>query len=342
MDKNTRRVLCIRGGGARGSLAHLIILAYVRLSGMTFSAFFAQFDVICGASIGAILAAAYSYGLNPEQITELFRSVGGKIFSTDSNYNTRPSAATKIADIALNIDHYSSPDDYSTLSTNQKYGHELLKETLVSFFGDKTLSSLKNKILIPAFCTSNTQFVNFSNVSFAPYLEATDTIVNVLLATSAAPTYLPSPVFRGKAWWDGGISNNNPVEDGIVLAILLKPYANTTIVTSIGTGRGYLSYINSDNVGLLGASLLKVTDIMNVAMSGAEEAPAWRMSFLNQISRSYYTPNDYFVFREDNPYFASELDDFSMSTLDNMENVVNQYVLENTAAMAAHLERLQA
>ncbi|KAH7359473.1 acyl transferase/acyl hydrolase/lysophospholipase [Plectosphaerella cucumerina] len=86
--------------------------------------------------------------------------------------------------------------------------------------------------------------------SLAPPPDATDdfadiTVEQAALATSAAPTYLPKVEVMGEEFWDGGLLNNNPINqvwDARYDLISISqgtpvPEPQVSCVVSIGTGR---------------------------------------------------------------------------------------------------------
>ncbi len=87
------------------------------------------------------------------------------------------------------------------------------------------------------------------------FLDHNYTIVDVLLATAAAPTYFPAAVFEsevGSAYVDGGLWANNPSVVALVESMMIAERCNrvdidpsfsleTTFVLSVGTGRPAVS-----------------------------------------------------------------------------------------------------
>ena len=61
-DPNTLTVLEIDGGGERGYLALRFISQFVQLWGIDPTTLWKEMDVICGTSVGALLALAFANG----------------------------------------------------------------------------------------------------------------------------------------------------------------------------------------------------------------------------------------------------------------------------------------
>lgn len=340
MDSNTIRCLNLPGGGKRGIISNTM-LKHLKPAGMTWDEYFSIFDALSGASAGAILICGYGIGLTPEDLDDFFLTKGGRVFSIDSNYNTRPSILSTGWDLVLAKDHYTSPDDYSSLPDEQKYGHLLLKDILTEIFGTKTLADLKYNVVIPAEAIDITRLVFFSNISCEPFFtNNNEKIVDVLLATSAAPTYLPSHTFGGHEYQDGGVMCNNPIQQCIMRAKLMKPFAQNIVAVSAGTGADYLSYLNRDSVSESGVGLLRLVDIAKSGMAGAEQNAMWCMNMQNFISNSMFTPNSYFNFLDCNFPNTSAMDDFSPASMQALISQTNAYMSTqgvNIQNMHSHL-----
>jgi len=80
------------GGGERGYLADKFLIQFVQLWGIDPGDIWKHFDVICGTSIGGILALALAAGRTPEQLLPFFTNQGPYIFST----NGTPSSTASI------------------------------------------------------------------------------------------------------------------------------------------------------------------------------------------------------------------------------------------------------
>jgi hypothetical protein len=67
-------------------------------------------------------------------------------------------------------------------------------------------------------------------------------MVDVAMATSAAPLYFPSWNIGIDSYIDGGVTQNNPASFGLAIGKALKPTANRFCVLSIGTGLGDVGF----------------------------------------------------------------------------------------------------
>lgn len=90
-------------------------------------------------------------------------------------------------------------------------------------------------------------FRNYTPPADVPISDFADvSITSAALATSAAPTFLPAVDIEGVKFWDGGLLNNNPIDQvwdarfDVAPALLSKdevsPEADIAVVLSVGTG----------------------------------------------------------------------------------------------------------
>jgi hypothetical protein len=80
-----------------------------------------------------------------------------------------------------------------------------------------------------------------------PCLNAT--LLDVALATSAAPTYFPAHAIGERMFLDGGIASNNPDIEalGFCTAVLSRP-PSSSLLLSIGTGQVRYALDRSDSM----------------------------------------------------------------------------------------------
>jgi len=248
-DPNTIRVLEIDGGGTKGYLSANFLEKFVQLWGIEQNALAANFDVICGTSVGGLLAVAFALGYGAPDILPFFTVQAPYIFTLGTLTglppippippipSIRPSALFKAALIVAETPFYSSSGYYATT-----YGSGLLAQTVQNLCGTNTLQNLQTNIIIPSYQRDTSSYVLFSNLSFPDFIGQNALASDVALATSAAPAYLPSWKFGGHSYVDGGVYLNNPSEFGLTLGKMIKPNANRYCILSIGTGLGELGF----------------------------------------------------------------------------------------------------
>ena len=180
-------ILALSGGGFRG-LYTVTILDELEKH---YKRPIAQaFDLICGTSIGGILALGLAAEIPASRLKELFIEKGQEIF--------RPQIPCSLLRWLFRI--FRAP-----------YSQTVLRGVLEEFFQNKTIGHLTHRVLIPAVnCTTGKGqfFKTPHHKSFTRDHEWP--IVDVALATSAAPTYFP--VFKNGygRFVDGGLVGNAP------------------------------------------------------------------------------------------------------------------------------------
>jgi predicted acylesterase/phospholipase RssA len=237
-DPNTLKVLAIDGGGERGYFANQFLKQFVNQWGIHPSTLAQQFDVICGTSVGGIMALSLADGLTPDELDPFFTTQGPYIFSLTSLFaGWRPSLVYKLILIAASTPFYQSSGP-----TADFYGSGLLKNTIQTQFGSKTLQNLNTNVIIPSFNYTTGTYVLFSNVNIGGLIGQNFLVSDCALATGAAPVYLPAWNIGGDNYIDGGVYQNNASSFGIALGKTVKKNANRICILSIGTGRGELGF----------------------------------------------------------------------------------------------------
>lgn len=198
----TFRIISFDGGGIKGAVSTRI-LKRLALSNPDL---LRKTDLFAGTSTGAIIALSLAFGLNAEQIDNLYSFANlKKIFGHRR----------------LNLFH-------------PKYKNTDLKNLITSTIPiETTLNDLKKYVFIPAFNIYDFSDVFFNNLTENPTIK--ETVLDAALASSAAPTYFPSH----KNFIDGGLVTNSPSIASAIAAIHdLSPKYNLENfrVLSIGTG----------------------------------------------------------------------------------------------------------
>jgi uncharacterized protein len=186
---NSCRILSLDGGGIRGLLTVALLERLERAR----PGFLDRVDLFAGTSTGSILALGLAYGLSPTELRKLYDDQGKWIFHDSLRDNVRDLWFLRGA----------------------RYSNKHLKHALTERFGSHSLGDLKKKVLVATFDLDNWSvnldkprmwkakfFHNFSGDDS----DATESIVDVALRSSAAPTYFP--VYQG--YVDGFVIANNP------------------------------------------------------------------------------------------------------------------------------------
>ena len=228
----TVRILSLDGGGMRGYLSATFLKRFCVQAGIPANQLFNSFDIITGTSIGGIQALGYAYGQSPDNMLQFFATQGANIFYYNS---TLPLAAYKFS-VIMGLPTY--PTTF--------YGQAPLQAALEAVFGTTlTLSDLPGKVIIPSWDAGEDSSIIFSNITgFEPFMTGANTeVVNVGLATSAAPLYFPSALVSGETLIDGGVYQNNPVTTAFSVARQLFPQATRLCVLSVGTGVAHNAFV---------------------------------------------------------------------------------------------------
>ena len=228
----TVRILSLDGGGMRGYLSATFLKRFCVQAGIPANQLFNSFDIITGTSIGGIQALGYAYGQSPDNMLQFFAAQGANIFYYNSSL---PLAAYKFS-VIMGLPTY--PTTF--------YGQAPLQAALEAVFGTTlTLSDLPGKVIIPSWDAGEDASIIFSNITgFEPFMTGANTeVVNVGLATSAAPLYFPSALVGGETLIDGGVYQNNPVTTAFSVARQLFPEAIRLCVLSVGTGVAHNAFV---------------------------------------------------------------------------------------------------
>ena len=241
-DPNTVRVLSLSGGGERGYISLVFLQRFLNQWGMV-GTLAQNFDVICGTSIGGICSLGFGLGKSVADLIPFFTEEGQWIFTIrttqdviDESVNASepsnvPNGLQKAIILGNNDQYYTSFDP-----VNSNYGSARLRSVITGVLGTNTLADMQTNILVPSLQSSTSRAIFFSNVNLPQFSGQSELAVNVALATSAAPTFLPPVNFGGHQYIDGGLYQNSPASLGLSLARVTRPTTKRACVLSIGTG----------------------------------------------------------------------------------------------------------
>lgn len=186
-----KKLLSIDGGGIKGVFAAQFLADIEETYNVRLYEFF---DIITGTSTGGIIASALALGIPAKDILELYLKRGKEIFSGYSSNRL--------------VNKYKSLRRFF----KAKYTNDDLKRILCEVFGDKKVGDCKTRLLIPAFNLETYKIEVFKTAHDERYIrDYKESIVNVLMSTTAAPTYFPDYKFTNRGRYiDGGIGSNNP------------------------------------------------------------------------------------------------------------------------------------
>ncbi len=208
----TYHVLALSGGGYRGLYTATVLAELEKVMGRPIAS---HFDLICGTSAGGMLALGLAADIPAAELKGLFEDHGSKIFGCRS-------LRRRLLGFWLKAKHDSAG----------------LKGVLQDRFGDTLVGDLKHRVLIPAvnYSTGRGQFFKTPHhPSFE--LDHHMSVVDVALATAAAPVYFPLSRNGRGVFADGGLVGNAPGLFGLhEIRTFLAPDPQAIIrVLSIGT-----------------------------------------------------------------------------------------------------------
>jgi len=247
----TRRAICFDGGGICGLLSLVI---FERLLSHRPS-LLAEVDLYAGTSTGGIISLGLAGGVPAERLHKLYHEKGAAIFKRDWLH-------------LLGL-------------LGAKYRNSGLRHELEELFGDRTLGDLDKLVLVPAFDLRGNggSWKGWHPKFFSNWNKGDEDfeagVVDVAMATSAAPTYFPS-------WGhfaDGGMTRNNPSTSA--MSLLLNPRAagyrprrEDLRVLSIGTGAP-VRRVKRANMGWGALQWMTKGDLLDIFMYGSNETATY-------------------------------------------------------------------
>lgn len=331
-DPNTLRVLSFDGGGTRGILGATFLKRFVELWGIAPNEIWKYFDVICGTSVGGIMAAGVSTGLTPDEMITFLRTQSPWIFSTSSVVpGVRATMLDKLATMILGGSFY--PNDN-------------LKVVLNDQFGSDTMESLLTNTLITSYDYDTNTPILFSNVDFPGSSGQNEFLTHVTLATSAAPLYLPMaqwPILEEQSsrYLDGAVIKNNPAIGGIACGKVIKPSASRVCVLSVGTGLGDIGFHSvPGDVPPDESNMSLIFTLLGITISGPQEVDAQILTLLDQ-----YSLDDIFTYRFQailDPLQDTDIDNSDTAYFDYMQATANSRFDSDIVKISNFLAHLQA
>lgn len=179
-------ILALSGGGFRGLYTATVLKHLEAQLGAPLAS---RFDLICGTSAGGLLALGLAAEIPAAHLQAMFQEHGGRIFNSRSGLR-RALGGLKMA----------------------KHSADGLRAVLQEKFGDLTIGNLKHRVLIPTVNYSKGSG-QFFKTPHAPQFsqDYVHKLVDVGLATAAAPTYFPMhQIGEEGVFADGGLVGNSP------------------------------------------------------------------------------------------------------------------------------------
>lgn len=211
------RILSLDGGGIKALFTATLLARAVD----RYPRLLERVDLIAGTSSGGILALGLAAGRTPAALASLLRERAARIFD-DSTWDD-------LVDLGRTV--------------GADYEARALRRELRREFGELTLGDLERRVIVPAFDLDAPAardrprmwkpklFHNFPGRDS----DRGESVVDVALRTSAAPTYFPT--YQG--FIDGGLVANNPAMAALAQALDRRAAGrrlDELILLSIGAG----------------------------------------------------------------------------------------------------------
>ena len=211
------KILSIDGGGILG-LFPCLVLAEIERRYLQGASIAQRFDLLVGTSTGGIIVLGLGQGKTAHEVSRFYMERGKLIFK-----RTR------------GLPFWNSVKRWFASS----YDLERLENELRQVFGDRLFGTSAVPTCIPAFESRYGEPYIFKTPHHPDYKKDKDErLVDIGVATAAAPTYFAAPVRDGYIFADGGIWANNPAMVGVVEALTCFDIDRTQLkLLSLGCGQ---------------------------------------------------------------------------------------------------------
>lgn len=206
------QILALDGGGAKALFTARVLAHLEQDLGISIAD---SFDMIAGTSAGGIVALALGAGLRPSEIASHYEELVGTVFPAARR---RPWRRLRQANAPI-------------------YDANVLRAELTKVFRERTLGDSGKRLVIPSWDVQRGAVHIFKTPHHARLTrDWRIPMVDVALATSAAPLYFPAAHVDGLRLIDGGIWANNPSVIAIAEAVsMLSVTLGNIKVLNIGT-----------------------------------------------------------------------------------------------------------
>lgn len=206
------QILALDGGGAKALFTAHVLARLEQDLGATISD---SFDLIAGTSAGGIVALGLGAGLTPKEIVSHYEELVHKVFPA-----SRRRAWRRLRQL-----------------TSPIYDAEALRQALNGVLGARLLGDSTKRLVIPAWDVQRGAVHIFKTPHHTRLTrDWRIRMVDVAMATSAAPLYFPAAAVDGHRLIDGGVWANNPAVVAIAEAVsMLGLPLDAITVLNVGT-----------------------------------------------------------------------------------------------------------
>ncbi len=329
MDTNNQnsdsefQILALSGGGYKGLYTASII---ARIEEMSSRGFGDHFDLICGTSVGGILALALATrDISAKRIVNLLQEVGPKLFTPIN----RPKRVISSPSSWIDPNIY----DLSGFTINRglrsaKHGNSELKKALQSVFEDRKISDLKTRVLIPTANWTKGAPQFFKTPHHENFkLDANRLIVDIAMATSAAPIYLPNYEFESQVFVDGGLVGNAPGFFGVHEAENSIKYAEGKDLRLLSIG-ALSSKVTADQSQTLDKGLLEwKSNLFDFMMACQERTTHYMLT--QKMGERYLIVDEIMSAEQDKVVALDKADEPACKTLLGLSGVSFQKIISS-------------
>jgi len=257
-----RRILSIDCGGIKGIVPAAFLAQLEEALGESITNYF---DLVAGTSTGGIIALGLGMGLSAADILHFYEQLGPAVFA-----GSRLGRGLRRIGFA-------------------KYDSLPLRRVLEAKFGERTLGESCVRLVIPSLNLETGEVHIYKTAHHSRFeVDYKERVVEVALATAAAPTYFPTHrSAKGIPFIDGGMWANNPTGLAVVEAIGVLNWPRDEIrVLSLGcvTEPLHIGLARSLPLGL-GYWATKVTDVFMAAQSSSSLGTASVLIGHEQVMR---------------------------------------------------------
>jgi len=300
------QMLVLDGGGAKAMFSASILARFERDHGIRIVD---CFDLIAGTSAGGIVALGLGAGLSPAEIADHFLELVAKVFPSKRQRKWRPSRLMRPA-----------------------YSNDALRDVLTEVFGHRLLGDSSKRLLVPSWNLQSGE-VHLFKTPHSPRLtrDWRISMVDVALATSAAPAYFRAANVDSARLIDGGVFANNPSVYAIAEATSMLGVPLSAIrVLNIGTMEPFADQSDRlDNAGVGRWGLAAVPLILSASSAGNTGLAKHLIGFENFVRVDANVPPGLFALDRIDP---AKVAGYAASVSRNLGPEYTEKFLEHRAA----------
>ncbi len=255
------QILSMSGGGFLGLYSAAVLASLeVRIDRPIAGCF----NLLSGTSIGGITALALANEVPARRVLDVFNSNGKLIFGK------RPPPQSAFG-VFL---------DLCRGALSSKYSADALRAAISDIIGSDTrIGDLKHPVLIPAVNLSKGAPQIFKTPHHPDFrIDLDRKVVEVALATSAAPTFFPLAEVDGALFTDGGLFANSPDILALHEAMYFLKHPEKDIrLLSIGTTTAQFSFAHRKNNALGISQWFKDSRFLSVMIASQQKSVDYMM-----------------------------------------------------------------